>query len=136
METRAAFPARLFRRIQDALLLLDLSFQLCHRRFLLFGLSGRLIELFMLAVHDELRFRAISQERLESLLKIGNHARLMVHDLLDLPTIGQKRIEPDLARFERSLRAHRFIEPGLRLDSFRGQPVRHHQFLKILLPLE
>ena len=39
--------------------------------------------------------------RNQTVLEIGDHALLMVHDFLDLESIGQKRIEPDLPRFER-----------------------------------
>ena len=126
MKTAAAFPARLFRGTQDRFLIFYLSLKLFDLRFEPIGFRNPVFQLFVLGVHDELRFRAIPAQNFEMLWQLRlplKGARLMVHDLLDLPAIGQERIEPDLSRFERGLLAHRLVGLSLRVDSGRRDPV-------------
>ena len=62
VKTASAFPARLFRGTQDRFLILYLGLELFDLRFEPIGFRHPVFELFVLGVHDELRFRAIPAE--------------------------------------------------------------------------
>ena len=60
----------------------------------------------------------------------------MVHDLLDFPTIRKKRIDPDLARFERCSIALRPLSARLRLDAGGDEMINLGQFARGVFPGE
>jgi hypothetical protein len=65
------FPARFFRSAQDRLLIFDLRLELLDATFEPVAFRDPMLELLMLAVHDQLRFRPVAPEGLELLHSLG-----------------------------------------------------------------
>jgi len=90
------------------------------------------VKLLTLVVHDELRFFAILEHRRGPLFEISNRSLLMVHDLLDLPTIGEERIEPDLPDLQGCAGLFRSRGAAKRIDALRHERIHFRQFFRLL----
>ena len=95
LETASSFAARLLGCVQDRFVILQLRFQGFDLCLECVGLGNPALQLFVLRIHDELRFGAIRSQILEmvtqlrgGLFEIRNLARLMIHDFLDPSAIG------------------------------------------------
>src|SRR5437762_11541367 len=102
----------------------------------------------MLRIHDELGLRAVAPEifkmslllflrgekQLDSLFQRSDGAGLMVHDFLDLPAIGQKGIEPDLAGFEGRDPLLRFLRVSESIDPRSREGIDLGQFARLRAP--
>jgi hypothetical protein len=158
LEAPPVLPARFFRSAQNGFLIFDLRLELLDTAFEPVAFRDPVLELLMLAVHDQLRFCPVATERLELLhslgqrvddqlrfrsvleerfnlaLQVRDRSGLVIHDLLDLGTIRQKRVKPDLADFQGRLGLFRHGGSTESIDARRGERVHFHQILDFVGP--